>query len=412
MSDLPDDVPAAARPLLTRLKRDLRTLVQYDLNRQPNASPAQIRRHILAQLKSVHAGLNGPCVVEGPLGPMFGKQPGVPSPCGSAPAERYGQISQFSIDVPPGHANLRVALVSLNILCGVDDSLYVWRRASGGWKLALLNEVDGYRQIGATQEGLRYAFSPMDRHGRWFMVISHNPPWCTSNWRMVSYQALRLGASPEHPDVLLSRDKEIWLGGNGYLRLRVRPDGFGISFWAAQSLDPGVLIRPHEENYRFVNGRLTRVPPLATDAFGFLDSWMSMPWPDAARYYTGSPGASISPPGSRAEHESVRAFHRRFRKTQSDMSGMVSTSFGAPHRCDDGQEQIELDISNSNGGPTERFPLEVFFRISTTRCDFHVTHVRTRPFSGCTSPAQSPGLAVDTPLPEPGSCEEAGNAPR
>jgi len=258
-----NEVPAAAIPLLTRLKHDLLALFQQVLNEGgPGVQASAAQEELLRRLQAANIQLKG--WDDWKARPI------------------YGFIHQLDITQPAGHPDLMVFRSAIFIQCDDDSSIYVFQKRKGHWDMVIAVESNGYKQISGGLGELLYQVSPPDADGRWFLVYAYVNPWCTSNWQTIYFRVLRPGATPKKPVVVLSRKEEIFREAGA--TLEAARDSFRLDFDAGQELDAGVLIRPHVARYRIAGNRATRIPPLAGSAAGFLDEWSHMPWRKAARW--------------------------------------------------------------------------------------------------------------------------------
>jgi hypothetical protein len=258
-----NDVPGAAIPLLTRLKHDLLALFQQVLNEGgPVVPAAAAQEELLRRLKVAGVYLKD-----------WDDWKGIVT---------YGFIHQLDVTQPSGHPDLIVFRSEIYIQCGEDSSVYIFQKKQGRWDMVITVESNGYKQISGGLGDLQYQVSPPDEHGQWFLVYAYENPWCTSNWQAIYFRALRPGATPEKPVVVLAREEEVFREAQA--NLEVTRDSFRLEFVASQRLDFGVLTRTHVARYRIAGNRATRIPPLADSPAGFLDEWSRLPQRKAARW--------------------------------------------------------------------------------------------------------------------------------
>jgi hypothetical protein len=288
VEDLDTDVPAAVRPLLTQLKHELRDLVVERLSTFSGDRPASTLKAELVEAlrqQGVH------------LGETKEKSP-------------YGDILDLQTERPAAHPELLAVTIILDVMCGADSSLYVFRHEAAAWKLILAQESNGYDTVAGAQNLFDYSFSPRRPGEGWFVLVSGVNAWCTSNWQSLRFKVLRPGANPDEPKVVLSSSQTIF--GADYTA-RIDRDTVSLVFQGAMGLDIDVMVREHVVRYRVEGDQATRIPPLATKPEDFLDEWVALPWAEARRWAAPAPKLQswhtrLDPtqPASRA-HTSVRS---------------------------------------------------------------------------------------------------------
>lgn len=181
-----------------------------------------------------------------------------------------------------GHPELIAVTTAIDIPCGADTSLYLFRLESEGWRLILARESNGYRRIGGALDMFRFAVSPSDANGDFFVVTANVNPWCSSSWQMLRFDVRRPGADPYASRVLFSGNESIYLDSD--YELKVGPDDVRLQWRAAQSLDLGLHNREHVRHLSVCGDRVERIAPFAVAPEDFVDEWASMPWEEASRF--------------------------------------------------------------------------------------------------------------------------------
>ncbi|HVF43409.1 MAG TPA: hypothetical protein VM936_10385 [Pyrinomonadaceae bacterium] len=259
------EIPPDARALLSKLKHQLRNLVQKTLDADAAAStPAPaLQARVLAALRREGVAAGGP----------------------KDDVHTFGSVVSVNVSRPRGHAGLVAVTTEVSVHCGSDTSLYLFRRDGARWRLVLADEAEGYEQVNGARERFDFRVSPPDAQGRFFVVAADVNPWCTSNWQVMKYRVLRVGSDAYGPRVVLKGDDSIFLGTDleGF-RLTADANTFTLRFDSNQSLDPGRLIRPHVLKFRVEGDGAERVAPVALKPEDFADEWVSMKWDEAARW--------------------------------------------------------------------------------------------------------------------------------
>lgn len=181
-----------------------------------------------------------------------------------------------------GHPDLVAVTTEIDIPCGGDTSLYLFRLESDGWRLILARESNGYRRISGALEMFQYAVSPSDADGNFFVVTANVNPWCSSNWQMLRFDVRRVGADPYASRVLYSGDESIFLDEDYELQAGV--DDVRLQWRSWQSLDLGLHNRLHVRHLSVCGDRVERVAPFALAPEDFVDEWALLPWEEASRF--------------------------------------------------------------------------------------------------------------------------------
>lgn len=225
-------VPVAARPLLTQLKQQLFSLINETIQAQENQgkAPAQWRAIIVSKLAKVGIKLG------------YGKED-------TRDTYIYGYIPAITFQHPPHNPNLLVVTTTIGVCCGEDTSLYVFQKQQRRWQLVVQHEANNYEEVSSANGRFRYAISPPDRNGRFFVVTARVNPWCTSNWQGLYYQVMRPSSQPASPQVLLSGHESIFLGmedeKHSAYRLKLIGNTFSLRF------DTDATKRETEDGYTY-----------------------------------------------------------------------------------------------------------------------------------------------------------------
>ncbi len=335
-------IPAAAKPLLTTLKHQLRDLIHKSLNAHGSKSKnmAGVQKAVLKELKK--QGVS----VEEPKSVVFDKNY-------VDTGYVYGEIYRVAIKKLPHHPDMAAAITTIGICCGQDSSLYIFKKSGQQWELILAQEADNYDEVSGAQGSFHYGVSQHSDMSRFFVVTSDVNPWCSSNWQSIHYYVLRVGAAPYQPKILLQKSETVYLGNDNLGDITILSDGFKIGFDSYQGLDAGVLIRKHIAAYRIDGDNVRRVPPLAKEPEGFLDEWFGLPWTEAVQWIE---------PSALPE---LRKWHQRF-KAERHIHFFKDFIFSPPARkIGKGQWQIGIELSPDPEGSKLPFgmPESVYFTV-------------------------------------------------
>lgn len=180
------------------------------------------------------------------------------------------------------HPDLVAVTASIDIPCGTDTSLYLFRLGSGGWRLIFAREANGYRTVGGALDSFSYAVSPPDAEGNFFVVTASVNPWCSSTWQALRFDVRRIGPDPYASRILFADNQSIFVEMD--YELEVGVDDVRVQWHASQSLDFGRHTRDHVWHLSVCGDRVKRVAPFALSPEDFIDEWGRMPWEEASRF--------------------------------------------------------------------------------------------------------------------------------
>ena len=361
VSALPYDVPGAVRPWLTTEKHMLLELIQADLKRQPSAHAGAILKAFRLQIAKATSGVPEPkCSVE--------------RACGY-----YGKPLTLYINRPKYHHNLFVLITGIDLLCGQDESLYLFRRqASGGWRLLLADAVNGYKPINRARENPKYAISPTMPGRNWFLIVAASPPWCTSLWSSLNLQVFEPNAAKTTLTLVESQNRGYYRGDD--YRIEATRNGFALAYFTAQDLDSNLFVRIGLAVYRrqCSNGTqqhcsFVRLRYYSTGPRGFLSAWADRPW---ARVKTWN---ATPLPSLRQIHRQMKILATAKSPTQPSLDRFRKCRITNPGWQD---WQVRLSYSGDTGPPI----WARYFRIRQTGPgQFAIDGLNSRPFPECTA---------------------------
>lgn len=358
------DVPEVARPLLTQLKHELRDLILATLNVPSGGGtdPAQLSARVTDTLK----------------------QEGIPIGKDDLPG-LFGGIRRIKFDRPPTQPALVAVTTTLEIPCGSDTSLYIFRQAGAQWKLALAVEANNYPEINGAQEAFDYAISRPDAKGEWFVVTAHTHPWCTSCWNGLTHQVFRPGPNPDAPKLLVKESEGVYRCEDDIYKLRLVGDGFKINRIGAYGLDSVVFMGVYADRFSVKRNRVTRVAPVAYLPQDFLYRWVGFPWSEASSLTT------------RANRQNLQHWHGRLGGEERYKRYSSTLEFVQPCNPLDSKWVISLSIDSEKRA--EKLPDRLFFTVIKEKEVFYLDRIDTTRPPGCPGEAR-PVDSWDTKLRE------------
>ncbi|MGZ8420652.1 MAG: hypothetical protein ACXWU3_14380 [Allosphingosinicella sp.] len=196
------------------------------------------------------------------------------------PPGRHGDRLAYEVFQVDSHPDMLAVVATLGIRCGSDSILLLYRRTPSGWREAMVRRAEPYREVKGGWQDLRFAVSPADAQGKWFVATVSTTPWCTSAWQGMPYALARPGPSTDRPRIFFRGKGGIYLGNASDLKLRAERDSVEIRHDGV-SLDPDILIRRHVRRYSVAGERVRRVQPVAENVRDFVDEWVDSPWAEA-----------------------------------------------------------------------------------------------------------------------------------
>ena len=201
--------------------------------------------------------------------------------------------------------------------------LLLYRHSGAGWEEAMVRRSEPYSEIRGGWADLRFAVSPPDKDGNWFVATLSTTPWCTSAWQGMPYELARPGPSPDRPRIVFRGRNTIYLGNEADLVLKAERDAFEIRH-NGSSLDPDILIRRHVRRYLVAGESVQRIQPVAESIRDFADEWIEAPWAEARDW-------SRSDPALAAAHSALQAARHK-----------TLGGFASIRACAGGATQVEI----------------------------------------------------------------------
>jgi hypothetical protein len=255
-----------------------------------------------------------------------------PSPrdSGDPPADRHGSLVAFEVSRVDSHPDMLAVVATLGIKCGSDSMLILYRRTPSGWRETMVRRSEPYSEVRGGWQDLRFAVSPEDDQGGWFVATVSTTPWCTSAWQGMPYELARPGPAPDRPDVFFRGRNTIYLGNESDLQLEAGRDSFEIRH-EGSSLDSDILVRRHVRRYSVAGGTVRRVQPVAENVRDFVDEWIDSPWAEA-KDWSGSDPA-------------LAAAHSRLKAARFETLG----GFASIRACAGGTSQVAIGGRDGRG---------------------------------------------------------------
>jgi hypothetical protein len=308
-SPMDSGVPAEVAPQLIQLKKALAEATDAELACEGiDENGVRIQARLRAFLRNAAPGMAIPKETKEdddfkPIRGLFGNEV-------SAKVRLFGG--------PP--LLLEVTLQS-DVTCGKDSQLLIYEVRDGHWRRALRWTSDfgkgtgsgrGYAASGGAAWGDFFLISTMVPDAahpeRWRAVVAHGTPWCSSRFSVFGLAVL---APAENADA-----RVVWQTERGFSRLdyEARLRGSGNEFELRLHADEMEFDRYNSferlvvYRYRVQGDAVTRLEPVAGNARGFVEEWLSMPWDEA-----------LAQLDSGGEND-IKPVHDRFDQDRADRS--------------------------------------------------------------------------------------------
>jgi hypothetical protein len=222
--------------------------------------------------------------------------------------DRHGSLVAFEVSRVEGHPEMLAVVATLAIKCGSDSMLILYRRTPSGWRETMVRRSQPYSEVGGGWGDLRFAVSPPDAAGNWFVATVSTTPWCTSAWQGMPYELARPGPAPDRPKVVFKGKNTIYLGNEADLSIKAERGAFEIRN-DGSSLDPEILVRRHVRRYSVTGDTVRRVQPAAESCRDFADEWIVSPWTEAKAWSGPDPALAAAHSALQAARlETLRGF--------------------------------------------------------------------------------------------------------
>ncbi len=212
-------IPSCAKPLLTKLKHELRDLIGLTLNDYKKTDdPKRLQKLVIDRLKKGGIRINSnvdEVWADDIVDILF----------------PYGDIEDIEIKHPNNHPELLAVTTTISIGSTTDTSFYIYKTVKEHRELAFNFEAQNYDQMNGAHLELRYLFSPSGNNGDFFLFIADITPWFISNWHSIRFSVFKFENNLTEYKEIYSGDHEIYLGGEPPVyRMLLTKEGFTLKF--------------------------------------------------------------------------------------------------------------------------------------------------------------------------------------
>jgi hypothetical protein len=269
----------------------------------------------------------------------------------------YGGNLMVRVSRPPNIATLLEVEFSVNVPCGDDHMLLIYALHNGAWKkqvrwqappLKKVSDAFGDFFISATLS------TPEGGDSRPRVVVAHGTPWCTSRYSGFAIDVLSPASDPDLPKVVWHTERSYSRGGFSP-RLKASGDTFELRVNAG-SMDVGSYERRVIYRYRVDEHQdVRRIEPIATNARGFVEEWLSAPWSESQSFSTQEAGSAL------------QLVHDQFEPPVKSDAEFVTDSYGPVRACNTpGAFQVQINstlqkmVPGKPGGEPRPLPTHYF----------------------------------------------------
>ncbi|MBI3514556.1 MAG: hypothetical protein HY060_10905 [Proteobacteria bacterium] len=205
------------------------------------------------------------------------------------------------------NGKILVVRTAVGVICGYDESAYVYAWRNDRWQLLLAAEQDtsGRQPFKPLHlDAVLVSGAPGDDDGDRLVLTLGHPPRCASNWHPVTYRLWRVGPTRSVVTLLLDRVEPAFLDGEPPILGSVGANDALIEFRTG-SLDLDVHNRTAVRHYRIDGGAVRRVDPIALGPGNFVEEWLREPWEEAVAWTDAAARTALDP-----WHDQLRADYR------------------------------------------------------------------------------------------------------
>jgi len=207
--------------------------------------------------------------------------------CGDPSAQKCGDGTPgdsfeprgFVDDVHLSYLNSRYLLVRTNVgvLCGYDESAYVYAWRENRWALFFETEQNDYRKGHYTPQNLFSVSISAGKANQLPLVLTLGySPWCQSAWQKLFARLWRVSETNSSPPPIFDLTDVVYLNDDGP-RERLS-DNDALFAFESSSVDGDVFTRTHVWHLAANDRSARRLEPIALNPRDFVDEWLTRPW--------------------------------------------------------------------------------------------------------------------------------------
>jgi hypothetical protein len=179
-----------------------------------------------------------------------------------------------------------VLVTSVGILCGADESGYVYEWRDGSWQRLWQEErpiAEGKPYKPEYIDGVDISLPDQDNGPTNILSFGHES-WCTSTFYDVYFSLWRVGAAGGPAKLLLDKAEPAWLGWHEPPIEGSVGAGDALIEFTVPSIDLDIHSYEAVRHYRIDGDKVLRIDPIALDPAAFVEEWLKDDWAESARW--------------------------------------------------------------------------------------------------------------------------------
>jgi hypothetical protein len=298
----------------------------------------------------------------------------------------YGHNMRVRVSRPANAAALLQVEFSVNIECGNDHMLLVYGLQNGVWNREMRWQASSLKDISDAFGDffLSAVMSPPEGgDSRPRVVVAHGTPWCTSRFSGFKIDVLSPTSDPNSPKVLWHSERG-YSRGDFKTRLRSSGDTFELRVNAScmdiHSYERHVIYRYRVDDQQNVH----RIEPIATNARGFVEEWLSAPWNESLAFLAQDAAPAL------------RLVHDQFAHPDKPDTEFVMHSYGPVRACSTPEVfQVQINskldkiVPGKPGGESKSLPA-YYFHVREIRDGYLMISASMEPDPACGGPNLMP----------------------
>jgi hypothetical protein len=250
---VPDLDRRGATPQLTIAKHQLRDWIESRLPPDSSFDPLDLAANLNDQLKAKKL--------------VFDDSKRIAEQAALGPSDP-GWVGEIRMKQANGRLIVQTAL---GIMCGFDESAYLYQWSEGHWERHWESEQNNYTKGSYKPQHLHGVLtSPVNPDGSYLVLTFGDSPWCTSNISAVYYRLWRIGPESPQPKKLLDETASSF---GRTIEGALEANDVLVEF-TTHGRDPFETVR----HYRVDRDRVTQIDPIAPSPRDFVATWLTEPW--------------------------------------------------------------------------------------------------------------------------------------
>jgi hypothetical protein len=200
-----------------------------------------------------------------------------------------------------------IVQTGLGIVCGFDESAYVYQWKDRHWQLTLTSEQDVYTEVSYKPQkiySVLVSTSAGEKDHRHLVLTLGMLPWCSSNWQAIYYRLWRTSEGQTDPKPLLDRQEYNYRGREPPIEGSVGPNDALIEFQGGSIDFDDVFERPVVRHFQIDGDDVKQIAPIALGPRGFTEEWLTHDWRDSGAWTEASARDAL-----RKWHQKLHADH-------------------------------------------------------------------------------------------------------